>query len=228
MALKKSIKGVWGISEVGFSIMATMETSFLVFFLTDVALLPLGITAVITGFTALADAISAILAGIVISKVKFKSGKYRQWLLICPPFVTLFFVLCFTRIGGDVVAGSMIGIGYVLSHFIWNIAWTANRTLIPIISNDPDDKSFLSARIALGANLGKIASSLLVPALSTFFLATFGGVNAYTLTALIVCLIFWVCYYIHYFITRGTTRWRPAQNLRRFRIWRRQLPSIRL
>ncbi|MBQ8975375.1 MAG: MFS transporter, partial [Oscillospiraceae bacterium] len=73
--LSKKIKSVWGISEVGFSIMATMETSFLVFFLTDVAKLPLGIVGVITGSTALIDAISAIIAGIVIDKVNLKGGK---------------------------------------------------------------------------------------------------------------------------------------------------------
>ena len=49
--------------------MSTMETTFLVFFLTDVAQLPLGISGVITGFSALADAISAVVAGIVIDKV---------------------------------------------------------------------------------------------------------------------------------------------------------------
>ena len=61
--INKKIKTVWGISEIGFSVMSTMDTSFLVFFLTDVAQLPLAITAFITGFTALADAISAVIAG---------------------------------------------------------------------------------------------------------------------------------------------------------------------
>ena len=109
--MKKSIRSIWGVSEVGFSLMSTMETAFLIFFLTDVARLPLSITAIITGFSALVDAVGAVVAGIVIDKVTFKGGKYRQWLFICPPFVTLFFVLCFTKIGGDVVAGIIIGIG---------------------------------------------------------------------------------------------------------------------
>ena len=73
--INKKIKSLWGISEVGFSVMSTMETTFLVFFLTDVAQLPLGISGVITGFSALADAISAVVAGIVIDKVSFKVGK---------------------------------------------------------------------------------------------------------------------------------------------------------
>ncbi len=201
--INKKIKTVWGISEIGFSVMSTMETSFLVFFLTDVAQLPLAITAFITGFTALADAISAVIAGIVIDKVHFKVGKYRKWLLYCPPVVTVFFIFCFTKIGGDTMAGLIIGIGYVLSHFIWNIAWTANRNLIPVLTDDADERSFLSARIAMGSSLGKIVASVLVPYLGTAFLAIFSGVTAYTVIALIACVLYMICYFIHYAVTSG-------------------------
>lgn len=211
MALKKSIKGFWGISEVGFSMMSTMETVFFMIFLTDVAQLPLAITGIIAGSTAIIDAISAVLAGIVIDKVKFKSGKYRPWLLICPPIVTAFFVLMFTKIGGDVTAGLIIGVGYILSHFVWNICWTANRNLIPFVSKEQDERSWLSARIAMGSNLGKLAGSYLVPpitgALFAVFAATAAGgtvpVIAYTIGALIMALCFLVCYYVHYGITKG-------------------------
>ena len=41
--INSKIKTVWGISEVGFSITATLETAFFIFFLTDVAQLPLAI-----------------------------------------------------------------------------------------------------------------------------------------------------------------------------------------
>ncbi len=210
MALKSSIKGVWGISEVGFSMMSTTETVFFMIFLTDVAQLPLAITGIIAGSTALIDAISAVVAGIVIDKVKFKNGKYRPWLLICPPIVTVFFVLMFTKIGGDVVAGLLIGLGYVLSHFVWNICWTANRNLIPFISNEQSDRTWLSARIAIGSNIGKLAGSYLVPIITTALFALFtagsGGsvpVIAYTVAALIMALCFLVCYYIHFGITKG-------------------------
>lgn len=201
--MNKGIKRVWGISEVGFFMMSSMETMFLLFFLTDVAQLPMGIVGVITGSTAIVDAVSAVLAGIVIDKVCFKSGKYRPWLLICPPIVTLFFVLCFTKIGGDVVAGCIIGVGYVVSHFVWNICWTANRNLIPVISQDPADRAWLSSRIGVGCNVGKIMNSLLVPTVSAALLGLIGGVPAYTVVALVFCLTFVVTYYVHYFITKG-------------------------
>ncbi len=210
MALKKSIKGVWGISEIGFSMMATTETIFFMLFLTDVAKLPLAITGVIAGSTALIDAVSAVVAGIVIDKVKFKSGKYRNWLLVCPPIVTVFFVLMFTKIGGDLTAGILVSIGYVISHFVWNIAWTANRNLIPYISNDQSERSWLSARIAMGSSIGKLGASYLIPIITTALFAVFSTgtdgnvpVIAYTLAALLMGLCFLVCYYIHFGITKG-------------------------
>lgn len=201
--MKPAIKRFWGVSEVGFFMMSSMETMFLVFFLTNVALLPMSIVGVITGASALVDAFSAILAGIVIDKVKFKSGKYRPWLLICPPLAAIFFVFCFTKIGGDTVAGIIVGIGYVMSHFVWNICWTANRNLIPVISKEPKDRAWLSSRIGVGCNIGKIMSSLVVPTVSTALLGIIGGVPAYTILAIIFCLVFVLTYYIHYFITKG-------------------------
>ncbi|MBQ8974198.1 MAG: MFS transporter, partial [Oscillospiraceae bacterium] len=201
--LTKSIKRVWGISEVGFSVMATMEMSFFVFFLTDVAKLPIGITGAITGSTAIIDAISAIIAGIVIDKVNLKSGKYRPWLVICPPIVTASFVLMFTKIGSNTMAAAMIMIGYIISHFVWNITWTANRNLIPVLTDDQNERSFLSSRIAAGSAAGSIIAAYLVPALSGLLIAALSGVGAYTVIAVIACIIFWICYYIHYFVTKG-------------------------
>lgn len=201
--INNKIKTFWGISEVGFSVMSTTETSFFVFFLTDVAQLPLSITAVITSFTALADAVTAVIAGIIIDKVTFKNGKYRPWLIYCAPFVTAFFMLSFTKIGGNAVAGILVSIGYILSHAIWNICWTANRNLLPVLTDSPDERTFLSGRLAAGSCGGKMLASWLVPTLSTALIASVSGVTAYTLIALIAGCIFMLCYVIHYAITKG-------------------------
>lgn len=210
MAMKKSIRSVWGISEVGFSIMSTMETMFFIVFLTDVALLPLTIAGVIAGSTAIVDAVTAVIAGIVIDKTRFKSGKYRPWLVICPPISVLFFVFSFTKIGGDVTAGVIIFIGYVISHFCWNICWTANRNLIPTLSTEQADRSWASARLAVGMNVGRLASSYVVPVVtSTMFAAfTVGSASgtpviAYTILAFIMSLCFVATYFVHYAITKG-------------------------
>ena len=201
--INKKIKRFWGVSEVGFSVMSMMETSFLLFFLTDVAKLPLDMAAFITSTAAIADAICAVPSGIVIDKLSFRSGKYRPWLLICPPVVTLLFVLCFTRIGSDTLTCAIIITAYVLSHFIWTIAWNANRSLISVLTEDPQEKNFLSGRIAVGTSLGKILASFLIPFLSVQIGKRISGVASYTVICAISCVLFVICYYVHYAITKG-------------------------
>lgn len=204
--INNKIKSVWGISEVGFSFMSTVETTFFVIFLTDVAQLPLALVAAITSVAGIADAVTAMLAGVIIDKVNFKNGKYRPWLIYCSPFVVAFFVLMFTKIGSDPMAALLCGIGYVLSHGIWNICWTANRTLVGELTDDPEERAFLSGRISAGSSAGKILASYLVPVLNIFFLGIFAGssgVIGYTLTALIAGITFAICYVIHFVITKG-------------------------
>ena len=57
--INTKIKAVWGVSEIGFSITATLETAFFIFFLTDVAQLPLAISGIIAGGASAVDIISA-------------------------------------------------------------------------------------------------------------------------------------------------------------------------
>lgn len=204
--INNKIKTFWGISEVGFSFMSTVETTFFVIFLTDVAKLPLPLVAAVTSIAGIADAITAMLAGVIIDKVNFKGGKYRPWLIYCSPFVVAFFVLMFTKIGPDPVAALICAIGYILSHGIWNISWTANRTLVGELTDDPKERAFLSGRISAGSSAGKILASYLVPVLNIFFLGVFAGssgVIGYTMTALIASLTFTVCFVVHFVITKG-------------------------
>lgn len=204
--INKQIRNFWGISEVGFSFMSTVETTFFVIFLTDVAKLPLGLTAAITSIAGITDALTAMLAGVIIDKVNFKNGKYRPWLIYCPPFIVALFVLMFTKIGSDTTAALLCGAGYILSHAIWNICWTANRTMVGILSDDADERAFLSGRISAGSSAGKIIASYFVPVLNIFFLGIFSsstGVIGYTLTALVASIGFTICYFIHYVITKG-------------------------
>ena len=147
------IKAVWGISEIGFSIAATLETAFFLFFLTDVAQLPLAISGVIAAGASAVDTVSALLAGVFIDKFHFKKGKYRPWLLIAPTVAMVFFILCFTKIGGDVTAGVIISVGYVVSHFCWNITYASVRSMTNVLTDDPSERAFLSGRLGAGAAL---------------------------------------------------------------------------
>ena len=197
------IKAVWGISEIGFSIAATLETAFFLFFLTDVAQLPLAISGVIAAGASAVDTISALLAGVFIDKIHFKKGKYRPWLLIAPTVAMVFFILCFTKIGGDVTAGVIISIGYVVSHFCWNITYAGVRSMTNVLTDDPSERAFLSGRLGAGAALGRVISSKLVPLITTSLAALVSGVYAYSICAAIVSVIYMIAMYISFGVTAG-------------------------
>lgn len=201
--INSKIKAVWGVSEVGFSITATLETAFFIFFLTDVAQLPLAISGIIAGGASAVDIISAAIAGVFIDKFHFKSGKYRPWLLYAPLCAMVFFVLCFTKIGGDVTAGIIIAVGYIISHFFWNISYTAVRSMTNVLTDKPAERAFLSGRLGAGAALGRVCASQLVPWLTAALATLVSGVGAYTICAAIFSLIYILCFLIQYVVTKG-------------------------
>ncbi len=201
--INSKIKAVWGISEIGFSITATLETAFFLFFLTDVAQLPLAISGIIAAGASLVDTVSALIAGVFIDKFHFKNGKYRPWLIVAPTAAMVFFVLSFTKIGGDVMAGIIIAIGYIISHFFWNVTYASIRSMTNVLTDDPGERSFLSGRLGAGASLGRVAASKLVPWVTAALAAVFSGVGAYTLCAAIVSLIYIACMAISYWATTG-------------------------
>lgn len=201
--INSKIKTVWGISEVGFSITATLETAFFLFFLTDVAMLPLAISGLIAASASAVDTISALLAGVFIDKFHFKKGKYRPWLIIAPTAAMIFFILCFTKIGGDVTAGIIIAIGYVVSHFFWNVTYASIRSMTNVLTDDPSERAFLSGRLGAGSALGRVCASKLVPFITMSLTAMVSGVMAYSICAAIVSLLYIICMYISFWATSG-------------------------
>ncbi len=143
--INSKIRTVWGASEIGFSIAATLETAFFLFFLTDVAQLPLAISGFIAAGASAVDTVSALVAGVFIDKFHFKRGKYRPWLIVAPTAAMVFFVLSFTKIGGDLTAGIVIGVGYIISHFFWNVTYASIRSMTNVLTDDPAERAFSPA-----------------------------------------------------------------------------------
>lgn len=206
--INKKIRSFWGISDVGFSLMSSIQTSFFMVFLTDSAKLPLSLVAAVSGIAGIFDIVTASLAGAFIDKMNLKAGKYRPWLVRLSVLNFIFFVLTYTKLGPDIVAAVVIIIGYVVSNAVWNVSWSANRALIGVLTDDPKERAFLSGRLATGSAVGRIISSYMVPMMAAFFLRSFshtgfGATIGYTITAAFGALVFGITYYIHYKITDG-------------------------
>lgn len=204
--MNNKIKNYFGIGDMFFSLMVVIENAFLMVFLTDVVKLPLAITATIITITSLGDLITSFIAGGIVDKLNFKWGKYRSWLLLGPVISTIFFVFEFTKIGPDTTVAIIFTISYVISHFIWNIFYTANRALAGAVTDDPTERAHISGRISAWMNAGRIIGSKLISFLILFFATTLGGGSellGYTYTAIFTGTLMVIGYYIHYSITKG-------------------------
>jgi len=213
--LTSKVKSFWGIGDLGFSFMVTVELMFFLKFLTDVAQFPLAVAGMISSITGIADLVTALLAGVFIDKMNLKGGKYRPWLIYFPVIIMVLYALQFTAIGSSTTSAIIVCGAFIVSHALWNITWAANRALVGVLSENPSDRAFLSGRISAGATLGKMIASKVIPMLVIFFSAKFAASGsapylAYMVTALLAALWMVVGYFGSYFITEGYDKPIPA------------------
>ena len=203
--LTKTIKTFYGFGDFGFNLMAAVEIYFFVFFLTDIAKLPLGLVAVIGTITSVVDAVSSPFYGAIISGTKpMRWGRNRSWMLLLPPLVIPTYIFQYTKIGSDTVAAIIICAGFIVSHILWNIPWVANLSLIPVLATNPDEAALLSSRRATWTALGGIVFSFTGERLARYFgQVTNNQVLGYTILAGLTAVVMTLCYWFVFKITEG-------------------------
>ncbi|HJX34308.1 MAG TPA: MFS transporter [Desulfatiglandales bacterium] len=149
--LKKSLLYTFGVGDLFFTLLVCMEVYFFNAFLTDYAKFSLVIVSFIVLVVGFGDILCALAAGVVLQKVSLKfGGKYRSWLLICPPIVALLFILQFSKIGGEYIAAAIIIFGFLASHLLWNVQFAATGALVGSLTQLPDERTILSSSRAQG------------------------------------------------------------------------------
>lgn len=203
--LSTSLKYFYGVGDLGFTLMSNVEGFLFVFFLTNIIKMDLGTIAFVTTLIAVVDAIlSPTYGGIMNSLKPMKWGRYRSWLIVAPILVVPFYTLSFSNIGSGMVTAAIIAISLIIAHCIWNFAYVANVSLIPIIGRNSQERAQLSATRGAWNNSSKVIWAY-VGAPVAVLLGTFLHNEAlgYTSLAFIYALLFVIGYYIHFKMTTG-------------------------
>jgi len=202
--LNKSLLYTYGIADLGFVLIANMELYFFSAFLTDYAEFPLSITGYILTFTSLADIVFALVAGVILQKVTLMyGGKYRSWFLVGPPVVAVLFILQFTKIGTTLSAAIIIGFGFVASHLIWNIVFTASASMIGRLSQLPDERIILSASRAQGMSAAGIIFAVTSLPIINFFTSYTNEIAGFSLASATYAFLMVLGYLYIYKMTYG-------------------------
>jgi len=202
--LNKPLLYTYGIGDLGFVLITNMELFFFAAFLTDYADFSLSITGYILGFTSLADIVFALVAGVILQKVTLMyGGKYRSWFLVGPPIVAVLFILQFTKIGTTLSAGLIIAFGFVASHLIWNIMFTASASMVGRLSQSPDERTILSTSRAQGMSAAGIIFSVTSLPMIDFFTSQTNEIAGFSLASAVYVFLMVLGYLYIYKMTSG-------------------------
>ncbi len=201
--LKKSLLYTYGIGDLCFTLLVCMEVYYFQLFLTDYAKFSLSTGGIIVSITGIGDIVCAFLAGVIIQRVSLKfAGPYRSWLLIAPPLVVVLFLFQFSKVGSEVLAATIIIIGFLTSHLFWNIGFGAIGGLMGSITRDPAESTILSSSRAQGQSAGNLLFSYTGGLMVPFFTATsLGLVYGFSVTILIFGALMIAGYFYLYKMT---------------------------
>ncbi len=202
--LSKTLLYTYGVADMFFLLMISMEMLYFAAFLTDYAQFPMSITGAILSITAAVDIVCALAAGIILQRVTLKyGGKYRSWFLVGPPVVAPLYILQFSKIGNQWIAASIIVVAFILSHLLYNIVFTASGSMVGRLSPLPEERTILSTSRSQGWSAAGLLFSVTGPPMLLFFTARLGRISGFTVTVLIYAVLMVLGYWYIYAITSG-------------------------
>jgi Na+/melibiose symporter-like transporter len=202
--LSRSLLYTYGIADLGFVLMVSMELYFFSAFLTDIAKFSLSLTGYVLGLTSLADIVFALVAGVILQKVTLKfGGKYRSWFLVGPPVVAVLFILQFSKVGNNATAASVIIFGFVASHLLWNVVFTACASMVGRLGRSHEERTILSSSRAQGMSTAQIIFSLTSVPIIGFFTLHTNEIAGHSLASAFYVFYMVLGYWYVYIMTSG-------------------------
>ena len=200
--MRDAKKYLWGVGNIGEGVVSMVTSTYFIIFLTDTAMLPLGLVSLISLVGSILDFLLVPLSGtLLVSTKPMKWGRYRSWLLLCPPLVVLFYLLCFTVVSGNQMMTALCALlGYVGGKVAWNIVYASNVSLTAVLSGG--SKTKMTAQRMMGSNIGRLLGNSLTPAIVAAVAVHMGEVNGYRVTILVMGTVYILTCLIHFWISK--------------------------
>ena len=196
---------LWGVESAGEGMLATISNTYLAIFMTDVAMIPLGMTSAVMLIMSISDWIFATLAGAAISMIPAgRWGRLRSYLIYCPVFAAVFYVVHFVSVpNAPSLSAAIITAGFVLAKIPYNLVYVSNVSLINVIAKDQLAKNRLSSQRMICSNLGRMLANSLVPVLVILLAGRLGERAVYPAVMAGAGLFYILTNLVHFSLSRG-------------------------
>lgn len=171
--LSTPIKAVFGMGDWLNTMTYGMMGAFLMYFYSDVIVIPLGVVTTVMSLSKLWDAINDPVIGIIIDKTRSRWGVYRPWLLFSSIPFAIIAILCFAPTGnwGSSASTTWFVVIYMLYMVVFTMYHIAYGALGSAMTQNPDDRGSL-----FGYRLG--SSQAMYWVLSSTFLPLVGLISS--------------------------------------------------
>jgi len=179
----------FGFGIFGQNLIYGLLTGYLLIYYTDVALLPLAVTATLFTTARLWDAVNDPMMGVLADRTRTKWGRFRPYLLFASIPIAILSVLVFS-----VPEISMTGkiVFAFVTYILWGMAYTLADipmwSMTSVITKDSNEKTSIISLISIFSFIGVIGISVAaVPLLEAF--GGIGSASAYRTVAIIMAVI---------------------------------------
>ncbi|GFP74700.1 MFS transporter [Clostridium fungisolvens] len=186
----------YGIGDFASNLMWGVIGSFLLYFYTDVALIPVAATGTIFLVSRVLDAFIDPVIGGFIDRTNSKWGRTKPYIMFGIIPLCVFFILSFTTISADASFKVMYAyLTYIIAGILYSVVNIPYGALMPLMTRNLDDKAQLSSFRMLGMALGNI----LVTALTMPLVNLLGAGNqqrGFLLTTILFAVIGFISFMI--------------------------------
>ena len=156
--LDKRNKYCFGLGTVGRDMFYSMESMYLLYFLTEIRRLDDKMLAIVGGVLTVLRILYAFndpITGVIIDNTRSRWGKFKPWMLVG----ALVSSICMLMMFGDIpVTGTAYVVIFAISYILWDIFYGVNDiaywTQLPALSLDPRQRESMGAFARICANVG--------------------------------------------------------------------------
>lgn len=187
----------FGLGTIGRDMIYSLISMFLIFYLTDIVVLPKETLWWVTGiilFSRIFDALNDPIMGVIVDNTKGRFGKFKPWIAAGAIVSGLLTILLFTDFG---LSGTAFLVVFALLYLSWGISFTANDiaywSMLPSLSIDQKQREKMGAFARICANIGLFTVVAgIVPITEAIGEAVGSMTQAYLLFVIIVAIIMWL------------------------------------
>jgi melibiose permease len=169
----KGFKVIYGLNAYSNGLLMGCIGSYLMFYFTDIALIPIAFVGALFFFCKILNAVASPVVGILIDKNNSKYGKLKPWLFWGTIIASISVVLIFRT---PEVPQNFKLVYVVILYIVWGLSvviyGTAYSSVFPTLTRDMEERNKLSIIPAIGGVLGDFTSVGVVIPLVSIIAAT--------------------------------------------------------